>query len=235
VLNFAKHKFINGVKMIITIDGPAAAGKGTLAGILAKTYNLAYFDTGMVYRAVGLDILLHNENPNDEDLATKYAEELTFTKMNELAKNKDFRSSIGGKYASIVSAHPRVRSALLHMQQNFAKNPTFEDGRPANGAVFDGRDTGTVVCPEADIKLFITATTEVRAMRRFKEFQAKGMDIEFSQVLNDMKERDERDASRATSPMKPADDAVVFDTSMMSIDEVLDFSLKIIDKKLKNS
>jgi len=218
--------------MIITIDGPAAAGKGTLAGILAKTYNLAYFDTGMVYRAVGLDMYLNNENPNDEDIAEKYAKALTFVKMNELAKHKDFRSSIGGKYASIVSAHPKVRCALLAMQQNFAKNPSFEDGSVANGAIFDGRDTGTVICPDADVKLFITATTEVRAMRRFKEFQAKGLDVDFAQVLKDMQERDARDAGRTTAPMKPAEDAIVFDTSMMSIDEVLDFSLKIIDKHI---
>jgi len=220
--------------MIITIDGPAAAGKGTLAGILAKTYNLAYFDTGMVYRAVGLDMLLNDENPQNEEKAEKYAQALTFVHMHELAKNPDFRSSTGGKYASIVSAHPKVRSALLHMQQDFAKHPTFEDGKPAEGAVFDGRDTGTVVCPNADVKLFITATTEVRAMRRFKEFQAKSMDIEFSQVLQDMKERDERDANRATAPMKPADDAIVFDTSEMSIEDVLAYALKIIDKKIKN-
>lgn len=218
--------------MIITIDGPAAAGKGTLAAILAKTYNLAYFDTGMVYRAVGLDMLLHNDNPADEQKAEKYAQALTFAKMNELAKHPDFRSSVGGKYASIVSAHPKVRAALLKMQQDFAKNPVFADGSPANGAIYDGRDTGTVVCPDADIKFFITASTEVRAMRRFKEFQAKGNNIEFAQVLQDMKERDERDASRASAPMKPAEDAVIFDTSALSIDEVLAFSLKIIDKKL---
>lgn len=220
--------------MIITIDGPAAAGKGTLASVLAKTYNLVYFDTGMVYRAVGLDMFLHNESPENEDLAEKYAQSLTFTHMHELAKNPDFRSSIGGNYASIVSAHPRVRSALLKMQQDFSKNPVFADGTPAEGAIYDGRDTGTVVCPNADIKFFITASTEVRAMRRFKEFQAKGLDTAYETVLADMKARDERDANRSTAPMKPADDAIVFDTSEMSIDDVVEFAIKIIDKKLKN-
>lgn len=218
--------------MIITIDGPAAAGKGTLAGVLAKTYHLAYFDTGMVYRAVGLDMYLHNENPENESIAEKYALALTFQHMHELAKNPDFRSAIGGNYASIVSAHPKVRAALLKMQQDFSKNPVFADGTPAEGAIYDGRDTGTVVCPHADIKFFITASTEVRAMRRFKEFQLKGLETDYETVLADMKARDERDASRATAPMKPADDAVVFDTSEMSIEEVLAYALKIIDARL---
>ena len=221
--------------MIITIDGPAAAGKGTLASVLAKTYNLVYFDTGMVYRAVGLDMYLHNEDPHNEAKAEQYAKTLTFAHMHELAKNPDFRSSIGGNYASIVSAHPKVRAALLKMQQDFAKNPVFADGTAANGAIYDGRDTGTVVCPRADIKFFITATTEVRAQRRFKEFQAKGLDTPYETVLADMKARDERDASRATAPMKPADDAIIFDTSAMSIEEVLAYALKIIDERIKNS
>ena len=171
--------------MIITIDGPAAAGKGTLAGVLAKTYHLAYFDTGMVYRAVGLDMYLHHKDPHDELIAEKYASALTFTHMHELAKNPDFRSGIGGNYASIVSAHPKVRAALLKMQQDFALKPTFADGKPAEGVIYDGRDTGTVVCPNAGIKFFITATTEVRAMRRFKEFEAKGLDTDYQTVLQD--------------------------------------------------
>ena len=221
--------------MIITIDGPAAAGKGTLASVLAQAYKLAYFDTGMVYRAVGLDMYLHDEDPQDEEKAEKYAQNLTFTHMHELAKNPDFRSAIGGNYASIVSAHPKVRAALLKMQQDFSKNPVFADGTPAEGAIYDGRDTGTVVCPHADIKFFITASTEVRAMRRFKEFQSKGIQTDFETVLADMRSRDERDSSRATAPMKPADDAIVFDTSEMSIEDVFNFCLKIIDKKLKNS
>lgn len=221
--------------MIITIDGPAAAGKGTLAGVLAKTYHLAYFDTGMVYRAVGLDMYLHQEDPKDEQRAESYAKALTFIHMHELAKNADFRSAIGGNYASIVSAHPKVRAALLKMQQDFSKNPVFADGTPADGAIYDGRDTGTVVCPHADIKFFITASTEVRALRRFKEFQEKGLKTDYETVLRDMKARDERDSNRSTAPMMPADDAVIFDTSEMSIDDVLAYALKIIDKKIKNS
>lgn len=221
--------------MIITIDGPAAAGKGTLAGAIAKKYGLAYFDTGMVYRAVGLEMILGNHNLEDEAAAEKLAKELTFPKMMELSKNQDFRSPQGGKAASIVSAYPSVRKALLKMQQDFATNPVFADGSAANGAIYDGRDTGTVVCPNADVKIFITASAEVRAERRLKEFKAKGIDISFDEVLRDVKSRDERDANRASAPMKPADDAVVFDTSALRIEEVLQKACKIIDSKQKNS
>ncbi len=215
--------------MIITIDGPASAGKGTLASTLAQIYNLAYFDTGMVYRAVGLDMRLKGQDINNEVLAEESAKQLTFSKMMELSKNSEFRSSEGGVAASVVSAHPKVRAALLKMQQNFSQNPTFADGTPANGAIYDGRDTGTVVCPQADVKLFITASSEVRAQRRFKEFQAKGIDTPYEKVLADILARDERDSNRATAPLKPAEDAYILDTSLLSIDEVLKKAREIIE------
>lgn len=221
--------------MIITIDGPAAAGKGTLAGVLAQKYHLAYFDTGMVYRAVGLAMILQNFDLNDENQAEELAKSLDFPRMMELAKHPDFRSNTGGNAASIVSAYPRVRSALLKMQQNFACNPVFADGTPAQGAIYDGRDTGTVVCPQAEVKLFITASSEVRAQRRFKEFQQKGMDITFEKVLEDMIARDLRDSSRATAPLKPADDAIVFDTSDLSIEEVCTKAAEIVERTQKNA
>lgn len=219
--------------MIVTIDGPAAAGKGTLASTLAEKYNLAYFDTGMVYRAVGLDMRLQGLDLNNEDSAEKIAQSLTFSKMIELSHNPEFRSSDGGQAASIVSAHPKVRAALLKMQQDFSLNPTFADGTPAAGAVYDGRDTGTVVCPHADIKIFITASTEVRAERRFKEFQQKGMDTPYEKVLNDMIARDERDSARATAPLKPAEDAHILDTSSLSIEEVIKKAEEFIESKQK--
>ena len=131
--------------MIITIDGPAAAGKGTLAAKLAEKYGLAYFDTGMTYRAVGLAMTLDGRDINDAAAAEEYARKLTFPQMLELARNPEFRSSKNGVAASVVSAYPGVRQALLQMQRNFASNPVFADGTPANGAVYDGRDTGTVV------------------------------------------------------------------------------------------
>ena len=151
--------------MIITIDGPASAGKGTLANSLSKKYGLAYFDTGMVYRAVGLQMVLSGTPFEDVAKAEDFAQKLDFPTMMELAQHKDFRSDVGGKAASVVAAIPGVRSALLKMQQDFAKNPVFANGQKANGAVYDGRDTGTVVCPNADVKLFITASPEVRAER----------------------------------------------------------------------
>jgi len=219
--------------MIITIDGPAAAGKGTLAATLAEKYHLAYFDTGMVYRAVWLEMRQKGLDRQDEAQAEAIARNLTFPKMIELSKDPEFRSSEGGVAASIVSAHPKVRTALLKMQQDFALNPVFADGTPANGAIYDGRDTGTVVCPAADVKFFITASTEVRAKRRYDELKAKGSDISFEKVLEDMKARDARDAGRSAAPMKPAEDAVIFDTSALNIQEMVAKAEEIIGNKLK--
>lgn len=219
--------------MIITIDGPAAAGKGTLAASISARYKFAYFDTGMVYRAVGLEMFLNNLDLNDEAAAVKIAQNLTFTKMMKLSEHPEFRSQIGGRNASIVSAYPGVRTALLKMQQDFSVCPVFADGTPAAGAVYDGRDTGTVVCPNADIKFFITASPEVRADRRYKEFVAKGMDISYDEVLKDVKARDERDANRAAAPMKPAADAIIFDTSDLSIAEVIARASEVIDEKIR--
>jgi len=221
--------------MIITIDGPAAAGKGTLAAILADKYHLAYFDTGMVYRAVGLEMRQRGLDRQDEAAAETVARDLTFPKMIELSKNPEFRSSEGGVAASVVSAHPKVRAALLKMQQDFALKPVFADGSEAKGVIYDGRDTGTVVCPQADIKFFITASTEIRAKRRYDELKAKGSTVSFEKVLEDMKARDARDAARSTAPMKPAEDAVIFDTSALNIQEVAVKAEEIIEQKLKKS
>ncbi|MEE6206478.1 MAG: (d)CMP kinase [Alphaproteobacteria bacterium] len=218
--------------MIITIDGPAAAGKGTLSAHLAKTYKLAYFDTGMVYRAVGLQMVLTGENLENKQQALKIAENLTFPQMMELSHHPDFRSDIGGRAASVVSAYPEVRQALLAMQKNFALNPIFADGTPANGVVYDGRDTGTVICPNADLKLFITASAEVRAERRYKEYIAKGMDTTYEKVLEDVIARDERDSKRSAAPMKPAEDAVIVDTSYLSISDVINEITPLVETRL---
>lgn len=221
--------------MIITIDGPAAAGKGTLATALAKHYKLAYFDTGMVYRAVGLQMVLDKLNLADENAAEKIAKQLTFEKMMELSRHPDFRSDIGGQAASKVSAFSKVRAALLKMQQNFSLNPVFADGTPANGAVYDGRDTGTVVCPDADIKFFVIASAEVRAERRYKEFIAKGIKTTLKKVLEDMLERDKRDSERAAAPLKPAKDAVLLDTSNMNAEQEIAEAVKIIETKINKA
>ncbi|MBE6454020.1 MAG: (d)CMP kinase [Alphaproteobacteria bacterium] len=217
--------------MIITIDGPAAAGKGTLANKLAQKYKLAYFDTGMVYRAVGLDMVLQGFDPENSEKALSAAKNLTFAKMIDLSKHIDFRSNIGGQAASKVASLPEVRSALLKMQQDFALNPQFADGSIADGVVYDGRDTGTVVCPNADLKLFITASPEVRAMRRHKEYIDKGLASNYEEVLAQTKERDIRDTTRSSAPLKPADDAIVIDTSDMAIDDVFDMVCNILENK----
>ena len=219
--------------MIITVDGPAAAGKGTLSQKVAQKYNLAYFDTGMVYRAVGLMLLKKGIDLQNVSEAEKMAESLTFLTMMKLSTDKDFRSSEGGRAASIVSSYSGVRLRLLDMQRNFAKNPVFSDGTPAQGVIYDGRDTGTVICPEAEVKLFVTASSEVRAKRRYDEFIAKGLEADYDQVLADVKLRDERDATRKDAPMKPADDAVILDTSDMGIEEVYNKAIEIIEAKVK--
>lgn len=221
--------------MIITIDGPAAAGKGTLATNLAKHYRLAYFDTGMVYRAVGLEMLLSQQDIADENIATQFAEGLTFPKMMQLSENAEFRSPDGGQAASIVSSYSTVRAALLKMQQDYSRHPVFADGTPAAGVVYDGRDTGTVVCPEANVKLFITASPEVRAERRYKEFKSKGRNISYTEVLADIRVRDDRDINRATAPLKPAADAIILDTSSLNIQEVIKKACEIIDSKQESS
>jgi len=218
--------------MIITIDGPAAAGKGTVSKVLASKYKLTYFDTGMIYRAVGLDMVLKGLNPEDEEKALEVAQAMTFEKMMELSENPDFRTDIGGQAASKVSAINSVRQALLKMQQDFALSPVFADGTKANGVIYDGRDTGTVVCPHADIKFFVTASTEVRAMRRFKEFEAKGIQTTYEKVLEDMIARDKRDSERKSAPMKPADDAILMDTSDMDAQTEIDAVLKIVEEKI---
>ncbi|HCU58523.1 MAG TPA: (d)CMP kinase [Alphaproteobacteria bacterium] len=219
--------------MIITIDGPAAAGKGTVSKVLSEKYKLAYFDTGMIYRAVGLEVVLKGLNPENEIEALNVAKSMTFEKMMELSKNPDFRTDIGGQAASKVSAINSVRQALLKMQQDFALSPVFADGTKANGVIYDGRDTGTVVCPHADIKFFVTASTEVRAMRRFKEFEAKGIQTTYEKVLEDMIARDKRDSERKSAPMKPAVDAILMDTSDMDAQTEINAVLKIVEEKIK--
>lgn len=218
--------------MIITIDGPAGSGKGTIAAALAKKYKMAYFDTGMVYRAVGLQMVLDGNDLNDENKAAEIAANLTFPKMMALSTNKDFRSDVGSKAASIVSAYPQVRSALLAMQKNFANNPVFADGTPADGVIYDGRDTGTVICPQANLKLYVIADLTIRAQRRCRDLNNAGHKISFEQVFADMKARDDRDQNRSTAPLKPAPDAVTIDTSNFQLEDSLKVIIPLIDKKL---
>ena len=204
--------------MIIAIDGPAAAGKGTLAQNLARRFNFAFLDTGRLYRAVGYAVLQSGKDPADVDAATKAAGELKPENVNTLLKNPALREEATGNAASKVAVIPAVRAALLDLQRRFASHPFFEDGTPAAGAVLDGRDVGTVVCPDAEVKLFVTASAEVRADRRFKELQAAGKEADYDTILKDIKDRDERDSKRAVAPLKPAEDAFVLDTSDLDAD-----------------
>ena len=217
--------------MIITVDGPAAAGKGTLSQKLAEKYCLAYFDTGMVYRAVGLLMLQNGNDLADATAAEQEAAGLTFAKMAELSHDKDFRSAKGGQAASVVSSYPGVRRRLLDMQRNFAANPVFADGSAAKGVIYDGRDTGTVICPQAEVKFFITAAAEVRAKRRYDELCEKGIECDFEKIKADMEYRDKNDSQRAVAPLKKADDATLIDTTEYDFDGAVKLVKNLILEK----
>jgi cytidylate kinase len=211
------------VNRIFAIDGPAAAGKGTLARRLAAEYSLAYLDSGALYRGTAFT-LLRESLP--ESAAVAAAQKL----RPELLTDPELRAEATGRLASKVAAIPEVRAALLDWQRDFAKHP------PAGkrGAVLDGRDIGTVVLPDAMVKLFITASDEARAMRRFKELQEKGEAAIYARVLEDMRERDARDTARSTAPMRPADDALIIDTSALDADQVFRLAKDHIDQIIRN-
>lgn len=194
----------------IAIDGPAAAGKGTISKAVAKHFGFAHLDTGLLYRATGAKTF--------EGLSPiEAAQSLTAEDLNR----EDLRSGDAGQAASRVAAIPDVRAALVDFQQAFA--------RREGGAVLDGRDIGTVICPHAEIKLYVTASDEVRARRRLQELVDKGEDVNFDTVLSDLRERDSRDAARATAPLKPAEDAILIDTSDMSIEAAVAQAIAVID------
>ena len=211
--------------MIIAIDGPAAAGKGTLAGRLADHFGLAILDTGILYRAVGMNLVREGGDPDDASAAADVARALAPADLDA----DDLRTDAAADAASRVSAVPAVRQALLEFQRAFAENPPDIASGNANGAVLDGRDIGTVVCPNADCKLFITADVEVRAKRRFLELRERGLDAIHGRVLADMKERDARDSERAVSPLVPAKDAFLLDTSDLDADQVFAAALDFIN------
>lgn len=212
---------------IIAIDGPAASGKGTLARRLARHYGFAYLDTGKLYRAVGLRVVRAGGDPEDEEAAEDAARALEPIELEDPALAGDDAA----KAASQVAALPAVRAALMDFQRGFAASPP--DG--AEGAVLDGRDIGTVICPNAPAKLFVTADVEVRADRRHKELLNRGVASIYARVLADLKERDARDADREAAPMRPADDAHVLDTTEMDPDEAFDAALDVIETALQAS
>jgi cytidylate kinase len=204
--------------MIIAVDGPAAAGKGTLARGLARHYDYHFLDTGSLYRMVGLAVIAQGHDPRDEKAALAAARALRPDLMHE-----DLRSEKIGEAASIVAANLEVREALLGFQRDFA--------RRLPGTVLDGRDIGTVVCPDADAKIFVTASAEVRAERRRAELAERGEAPPLATVLAEIKARDERDRSRAHAPLVPAKDAYVLETSRMTRDEALAAAIRFVDRK----
>ena len=208
--------------MLITVDGPAAAGKGTLTHKLAEHFNLAQLDTGLIYRAVGVKALKLGD-PSSKYTAIQAAQSIL---LNDLNLN-DLRTETAGVAASKVAKIPEVREILLDFQRKFANNPP----NGSSGSIIDGRDIGTVVCPEAPYKLFITASTDVRTERRFKELQDRGEEAIRSAILRDIIGRDARDISRTVAPLIPADDAKVIDTSDLNADEVFAAALNYITYK----
>jgi cytidylate kinase len=204
--------------MIIAIDGPAASGKGTLGKRLAAWYGLRHLDTGLLYRAVAQAVHAAGHRLDDVPCAVAAAQTLDPTRFDETA----LKSHAAGEAASVVSAIPEVRAALLRMQQDFAAVPP--------GAVLDGRDIGTVICPYADTKIFITASPEVRARRRAIEMRSRGQAADETVILEDIRRRDERDSGRAVAPLKPAADAHILDTSDLDIDAVLQHAIAIVEE-----
>lgn len=206
--------------MIVAIDGPAASGKGTLAKRIAAHLRLAHLDTGLIYRAVARDVLGQGGALDDEAAATRAARGLNPETLDDPA----LRDPGLGEAASIVARIPAVRAAILAYQRAFA--------RCRRGAVLDGRDIGTVVCPDADVKLYVTAAPEVRARRRYLEMVDRGEPATFEAVLADIRRRDERDAGRAASPMRPAADAFLLDTSNLDIEAAFDTAVGVIMRKV---
>jgi cytidylate kinase len=196
--------------MIIAVDGPAAAGKGTLARAIAKHFGFHFLDTGTLYRRVGLAVLKSGED------AAQVAK-----RLNDYAfDDSELRSEDVGAMASVVAVIPEVRSALLSFQRDFASQ------KP--GAVLDGRDIGTVVCPDAQVKIYVTASAEVRAKRRQEELKSYGQDVDFEAVLDDIRKRDDRDSTRAVAPLLPAKDATILDTSDMTIEAAVAAAIRLV-------
>ncbi len=207
----------------ITIDGPAGAGKGTLARHLAQIYHLDHLDTGLLYRAVALKMLEENEDLTDEKAAIKIASSL---RMDTL-KNPALRDEAVGDAASQIATFPEVRKVLLTFQRDFANTPSKEK----KGVVLDGRDIGLVILPEAFCKIYVTASPEVRARRRLKELHQKEINSIYEVVLEDIKVRDARDQTREVSPLQPARGAFILDTSELNIGEVVEKACFFVDSK----
>jgi CMP/dCMP kinase len=206
--------------MIIAVDGTAASGKGTIAKALARHYRLPHLDTGLLYRAVAATVRRLDLDP------TREADAVAACDFDDLTlADPALRTGEIGELASVVSAHPLVRAALLQRQKRFAQQP--------GGAVLDGRDIGTVIAPDADAKLFVKATPQIRARRRHTELQAHGSTLSFDKVLADIRARDARDAGRRVAPLVMAPDAMPLDTSFLSIEAAVQRAIGLVEARLK--
>ena len=205
---------------VIAVDGPAASGKGTIGRALAEHFALPHMDTGLLYRAVALNLWRWGGDPGNEFEALRACDDLGFD-----PDDPELRSEPVSKIASSISAYAPVRAALLKRQQDFAAQP--------GGAVLDGRDIGTVIAPGADVKLFVTASPEVRAERRMRELESRGMHAHYQDVLADIHSRDERDSTRAVAPLKPAVDAIILDTSKLDVEKAIAEAIRLSEEHLK--
>ncbi|HET7605061.1 MAG TPA: (d)CMP kinase [Sphingomicrobium sp.] len=204
---------------VIAVDGPAASGKGTIARALAKQFGLPHMDTGLLYRAVALTLWRWGGDPASEFEAVRACDDLGFD-----PDDPELRSEPVSEIASRISVYPAVRAALLSRQQEFAGQ--------TGGAVLDGRDIGTIIAPDADVKLFVTASPEVRAQRRLEELLTRGMRAHYEDVLADIRARDERDSTRDVAPLRPAADAILLDTSDLTVEQAIAAALRLVDGAL---
>lgn len=204
---------------VIAVDGPAASGKGTIARAIARELGLPHMDTGLLYRAVALKLWRWGGDPSSEFEALRACHELGLD-----PEDPELRSEPVSKIASSISAYPSVRTALLERQQEFAGQP--------GGAVLDGRDVGSVIAPEADVKLFVTASAEVRAQRRLRELLQRGMKAHYEDVLADIQTRDARDSARDVAPLKQASDAILLDTTELDVDQAIAEAVRLVREKL---
>ena len=205
--------------VVIAVDGPAASGKGTIARALAQHFGLPFMDTGLLYRAVALNLWRWGGDPGNEFEALRAADDLGFD-----PEDPELRSEPVSAIASRISVYPPVRAALLERQRSFALQP--------GGAVLDGRDIGTVIAPDAEVKLFVTASPEVRAARRLKELESRGMAASYDDVLADIRARDERDSSREAAPLRPAPDAITIDTSSLDVAAAIAEAIRMAESKV---
>ena len=205
---------------VIAVDGPAASGKGTIARAIARELGLPHMDTGLLYRAVALNLWRWGGDPSSEFEALRACNDLGLD-----LDDPELRTEPVSKFASSISAYPSVRAALRERQEEFAGQP--------GGAVLDGRDIGTVIAPNADVKLFVTASAEVRAQRRLRELLQRGMKAHYEDVLADIRSRDARDSGREVAPLRQAADAILLDTSDFDVDEAITEALRLVREKVE--